>query len=366
MFLQRPDQASPSSRLADWIELLAASLPERAFGGGELQKIIRLEGEDRTNRRSRDDTTGDVEEGEITGKENSEIVRDVFAELQRRADLLGPDYPFEIELAEAAIGHRARLKWRPDGQEHAGALAYLYCLLVSARRHTLLELTEADKERTLTDGLRLHSEHRYGLLLQICASIALGGYLRGDVISFGYPRPDGSAFLDAHSRAWERFGAYAPVSQVPLGAPDKENDAGIDLIGWLSFPDGHASKVLVIGQVASGRNWEGKSALDRGNALRSWFKSASFTFFVPMMVMPFNITDARTTIQRGDGDLRRAVFEIEERQFGIVLDRDRVAASVAQAFGLAPEVRARIEGTDQFEQIATWVGVALADLREAA
>jgi hypothetical protein len=345
---------------------LAASQPDRAFGGGELQKIVRIEGEDRTNRRTRDEATGDIEEGEITGEANGEIVRDVFAELIRRRELLGQEYPFEIEMAEAAVGNRARLKWRPNAGDHPGALAYLYCLLISSRRHTMLGLTEADEDRTLADGLKLYSEYRYGLLMQVCATIALGGYLRGDVISFGYPRPDGSAFLDAHQQAWKRFGAYVPVSQVPLGAPDHENDAGIDLLGWLSFPDGHASKVLVIGQVASGRNWSGKSAWDRANALRSWFKSPSFNHFIPMMVMPFNITDARKTIQRGEDDLRRAVFEIEERQFGIVLDRDRVAASVGQALALDDLARARIEGVEKFDQVAVWVGIALADLTEAA
>jgi hypothetical protein len=217
----------------------------------------------------------------------------------------------------------------------------------------------------LSDGNLVHSEYRYGQILQIIATVALGGYLRGPVYSFGYPRPDGTSFLGAHSQVWQAFGAYAPVENVPIGLPDHENDAGIDLIGWLEFGDQMGAKILVIGQVASGRNWSGKSVVDRAKSLKSWFGGPSFEWFTPAMVMPFNITDARSTIKEVNDamELRRAVLEHEERQFGIMLDRDRIAYSTSIAFAQIDLLQDKIQGIENFAVVEEWVANVMVQIR---
>ncbi len=111
----------------------------------------------------------------------------------------------------------------------------MLCLIITCYRLKLLDLDARDNAKRASDGNLFYSEHRIGNLLQTCASLALGGYIRGDVVSFGYPRPDGSGFLQAHRETWRRFGAYEPVSEVPTGMPDSENDAGIDLIEVAEF-----------------------------------------------------------------------------------------------------------------------------------
>lgn len=367
MFLQRPEKENPASRLADWLELQALARPASAVGSGELEKMVRVESEERETRRRRDAVTGELEEGEITATESQDLSRVVFVELRRRASILKEEYPFAIETVGKSFSTRDRLRLNERWSEGPGSVAYIYCLLISAIRLSMVALNGGDEDIEMPDGRKFYSEFRYGYLLQICAAIALGGYLKGDVISFGYPRPDKSSFLPAHKKAWERIGAYAPCSGVPLGAPTDENDAGIDLIGWLNFHDKQPSKILVFGQVASGRNWTGKSVVDRANALRSWFNSPTFTFFIPAMIMPFNVTDARKTIRsEGAGDLRRSVFEFEERQFGVLLDRDRVCWCISEALRMRDEDKARVEGITDFPQVISWVSEAVRHLRDAA
>jgi hypothetical protein len=236
--------------------------------------------------------------------------------------------------------------------------------MISGLRLKLLEPEPDDQLVRNEDGLLLYSDSMLGRLFQICAAVALGGYIRGDVVSFGHPRPDHTSFLPAHRLAWERFGAYKPVSSVPIGLSPAQNDAGIDLISWLNFPDGHASKILIFGQVASGVDWIDKSVIDRVRALKSWFNQPTYENFVPLIAMPFNITDARTVIERGgDVDLRARLFEIEERAFGIVLDRDRIALSIASAFSLDEGSRDRIDEFSAFERVSRWVMGTLARVR---
>jgi hypothetical protein len=343
MRLSSPDRGAPGSRLADWLELSALRAPGRALGRGELLSVLRPEDDDRAHRRSFDPDSGEILEDDILGESYEQASRIAFQELSRRGGALGDQYPFQLASTLSPLGRTLSLRARAP--KTLGAVGYLLYLIISALRLKLLE-PEPDEEAVRNaDGLLLYSDSMFGRLFQICAAVALGGYIRGDVVSFGHPRPNHTGFLPAHQLAWERFGAYKPVSSVPIGLSPSQNDAGIDLISWLSFPDGHASKVLIFGQVASGVDWIDKSVVDSARALKSWFNQPTYENFVLLMAMPFNITDARTVIERGgDADIRAHLFEIEERAFGIVLDRDR------------------IDDFSAFERVSGWVMETLARL----
>jgi hypothetical protein len=360
MRLASPSRGAPGSRLADWLELVALHAPRRAVGRGDLLSVLRPDDEDRGRRRTFDAEAAEFLEAEILGESFEDVSRLVHQELTRRGESLGDHYPFKLSSV-GSLGRAMNLKALPP--ETPGAVGYLFCLIVSALRLNLLEPDEADENARNEEGLLLFSEHMFGKLFQVCAAAALGGYLQGEVVSFGHPRPDHTSFLPAHLTAWERFGAYKPVQTVPIGLSPSQKDAGIDLISWLNFPDGHAAKILVFGQVASGDDWVGKSVLDSARGLKSWFEGPVYENFIPLIAMPFNITDARAVIERGaDVDIRAQIFEVEERAFGIVLDRDRIAISISKAFSLDQGRRECIDQLSAFANVSTWVKETLTRL----
>lgn len=364
MNLTSPEAGQRASRLVDWLEVLAISQSGRWLGCSEIDKLIRLHESGRDARRTFDIETGENLEQEILQENSREILRSVVSEQKRRIDTLGELYPFETRDSLSWAGSSPQIKLEADQDLSAANISYLCCLLISSLRHGILAREDADNE-VLEDENLVHSEYRYGQVLQVCATIALGGYLGGPVYSFGYPRPDGTNFLDAHNKVWRDFGAYAPVENVPIGLPDQENDAGIDLIGWLEFGDRMGAKILVIGQVASGRNWSGKSVVDRAKSLKSWFGGGAYEWFTPAMIMPFNITDARATVRESSDALefRRKTLEHEERQYGIMLDRDRITRSTSFAFQLDDAAQSQIQGIDEFQIVEAWVVKVISQIR---
>lgn len=364
MILTSPDISHQTSRLVDWLEVLAIQQPDRWVGTSEIDKLLRMQDNGREGRRSFDPEAREDLEQEILAEVDREMLRSVVAELERRASTLAAEYPFELLRSTSRFGGAPRIKYRAPEKGRQGRAAYVCCLLISSIRHGILTIEDCDSD-SLADENLVHSEFRYGQVLQICATVALGGYIGGAVYSFGYPRPDGTTFLKAHQAVWHEFGAYAPVENVPVGAPDQENDAGIDLIGWLDFGDGMGAKILVIGQVASGRNWSGKSVVDRAKSLKGWFGGPSYEWFTPAMIMPFNITDARATVRKSSDPyiFRRAALEHEERQFGIMLDRDRISISIASAFALPAKITSKIQGFGQFSLIGEWTEKIVKQLR---
>jgi hypothetical protein len=363
MQLVNPEPSSPGSRLADWLELLALAADGGAVGQGELLSAARIEADGRAERIARDDVTGEPLDGEILDEGAKALVQAAFTEVKSRSKYLGAAYPYEVGTSGLLLSRTQTLRVREGAVADAAGL-YVFCLLVSSLRRGLIELEQRDQELRDDAGLLQFSDYQYGRLFQICASVAVGGYINGEVVSFGYPRPDRTSFLPAHQATWKRFNAYTPVTAVPFGLPDDENDAGIDLVAWTDFVDGSAAKLLLLGQVASGENWSGKSVTDSADSLLSWFSQPAFKHYVPLMVMPFDITDARRTINRsGAGDLRKAVLEFEERRFGLIFDRCRVVAAAEQALRFSEDKLQRIDGHDRIDEVVLWVERTLRALR---
>jgi hypothetical protein len=355
MPLTSPDIGSSPSLLADWVELQALVSSNRKAQRSVLDSIFRLTSEERSVRLKQDEETGTRDDGEIIESELEEVALNVADELEWRAEKLGPAYPFKLE--SRGVGNP---RWEllgpaePLTREH---LIYIACLLIVAFRRSLL-IPEDDIAEIFT--------HDYlGRIFQICACLAVGGYISGDVVSFGWPRATGDAFLPALRNAWDRFGAYTIVDAVPDGAPNNLKDGGLDVIGWRNFSDGRPARLIVFGQAASGDNWDGKSAREPSMTLiGSWFAGFRPAAWIPATIMPFLAHEDIDIVSSQDSESTiSGRMQYHEQAHGIIFDRIRVASSAHHALTSPSVDSARIDGAERVGEIAAWIDRVLTTVR---
>ena len=94
-----------------------------------------------------------------------------------------------------------------------------------------------DEETGETLDESILETHRNRPVDAVFGELAAGGYTAGEVVSFGFPRPTGTAFLPALRATYERFGAGTVKKSVPPGFPVATKD-DVDRIGqfhgWFS------------------------------------------------------------------------------------------------------------------------------------
>ena len=357
MPLASPDINSSPSLLADWLELQALAGPNRRAQRSILDSIFRLTSEERFVRLKQDDETGTRDDGEIIESGLEEISLSVSDELTWRAEKLGAAYPFRLE--RRGTGDPRWELLGPDGtvtEEHS---IYIACLFIVSFRRSLLI-----PEDTIAE---VFTHHHLGLIFQVCACLAVGGYISGDVVSFGWPRASGDAFLPALRNAWKRFGAYNIVDVAPDGAPNHLKDGGLDVIGWRNFSDGRPARLIVFGQAASGDNWSEKSAKEPSNALvGSWFIGFRPAAWIPATIMPFWAhEDVDLVSTRSSESTISGRMQHHEQTHGIIFDRARVVSSAHHALTSASVDSTRIDGADRIGEISAWVNRVLSTLRFA-
>jgi hypothetical protein len=270
MALTSPDIQAPRSLLADWLEIVALESRLGRATRSALDSIWRFTAEERSTRRRRDPSTGLAEDGEIADTQLENIIEDVLRELEWRASVLGPAYPFSLVRQPTSGDPLWELVAVADPADD-NHVVYTTCLLIVAYRRHILP----------PDDPHVFTDHYLGLLFQICSCLAVGGHVGADVVSFGWPRSTGEAFLPALKSAWGKFGGYNIVDTPPDGAPKRLQDGGIDIIAWRQFSDGRGARVLIFGQAASGDNWVGKSASGPADTLVShWFVGSRPRFWL--------------------------------------------------------------------------------------
>lgn len=340
------------SKLADWVEVSCLSSPRRSASRGNLLGILDLLGEEERGTLDFDNTTGDALEEEILENGRTAFADAVLDELQFRADTLGGNYPFEL----LGRGERWRLSRRQNTgtpTESAAQSCYIFCLLVCAiRDHAIHGADIAPIIQTMPN-------HFQWLAVEAAADV-----VSGNAYSFGFPRPNGVTFLQALAEMTNLLRVGQPLANVPLWSNGREKDAGIDVIAWRDFPDLRAGKLILVGQVASGNDWTGKSVKrDAPSFLSEWFSPRPTEHYVPAIFIPF--PQHHNCEDRNDAEFEvvaREEARHREIEFGLVIDRLRIVWAVARRVAQGDN-QGRAAGV---ERLNLWNQQALTVARAAA
>ena len=350
MPVSSPLPTDTRSRLADWLEVMSLATARGVATRGEVLGNYDLLADD-GHGVERDEETGDSLEAEILEDSRANVADVVLEELEYRAEILGANYPFRIE----ARGQNWRIVREAmiDNAEIVAARAcYTFCLLTSAIRDRCIQGTDVGPvERALANHF------------QAIASAAAAGLLGGEVVSFGWPRPGGTAFLPALRDVARKLRAGSPLAAAPLWSNGRDKDAGIDVIAWRDFPDARPGKIILFGQVASGNNWTEKSVKSDTPRFLSWFSKRPAEHYIPAIFIPF--PQHHGCAGREDAafeDVAHAEAWLREQEFGIVFDRLRIVATAAQRLAGASDVA---EG-GTLAAVNGWIADALGIARAAA
>lgn len=198
-------------------------------------------------------------------------VSELGAELERRATLLGDKYPFKIS------GNSIRLELN-----NVNGLVYAYCLCLSHVK---------DKS---TGNNRL-----YPRIFEKISAFAVQMFFGENAKSVrtGWPREDGvpksfAELADYLHKVTGQF-VYLPQDGSPTVAAMHLKDAGIDFVVYMTHIDGGPA-LVVLGQSAVGRNWNGKYEDVNLTKLNTLFHPLSWAHPVKAFAVPFCVTQLET------------------------------------------------------------------------
>jgi hypothetical protein len=321
-----PDETMHRTKVADWLELKALASQDGRVGFGTLISATALT----ENEQKEDVSDEDLAE--------DRLVLNAQEEIARRRKTVGADYPFKIDDLGHAFEFIAPVT-------EIGSV-YLFCLFLS---HAF-DRTIVPKKLAPTVTNRTRD------LFQACATIAAGGYVQGPSMSFGFPRPNGMEFLVALKKVFKLFGDGRPCSKPRKSAPPNVKDNGIDIIAWRRSVDNLPDTHYVIGQVASGNDWVGKSVkADREHFHKYWFVEEPGSQAEDAMFMPFGLEPDNDGKDIDYDDLRRDYMQNIGYRYGNLFYRDRIARYAAHGLQLIANGETDIERSGELKEVKRWV-----------
>lgn len=325
MPVNSPLPTDSRSRLADWLEVMSMATARGVATRSDVLGLYDLLGDD-GHSVEQDEETGEKLETEILEDARALAADSVLEELEYRLRILGDYYPFRIETR----GQNWRIihEMQPiDPETIPARTCYTFCLLTSAIRDRCIGGTGIGPiERALANHF------------QAIASEAAAGLLGGEVVSFGWPRPSGTAFLPALHDVARRLRSGTALNERPLWSNGRDKDAGIDVIAWRDFPDARPGKIVLLGQVASGNNWTEKSVKSDTHHFFSWFSKRPTEHFIPAIFIPF--PQHHGCVGRDNAafeDVAHAEAWLREQEFGLVIDRLRIVGTAAKRLTSTPD-----------------------------
>ena len=314
--------------IVDWLELSVICSEFNQAQISDLQRIW--------------DTHRNTEDTDFEG--NSQDTEDLFREsideeIRIRMNALGDAYPFDY----SDTGEEFFLK----EQLTEGATAYLYCLFMS----------HPDKDQVISGEIVPEIDNCVRDLFQICSTIAAAGEVIGSAISFGYPRADHTGFLTKLRETYALFGEGAVREQTLPGVTRSPKDDGVDVIAWSHSNDNASGKYYLLGQVASGRDWPGKSLLGiLPKFHENWFEVRPVSTPNPSIFIPFHIPPI------ADESLEERMRSLT-LEFGMVFYRLRIPLLINKGLESASAQNRRVERVSDFNKITTWVNNTCAMFR---
>lgn len=332
-----PEQTVHRAKLADWMELMAIASPDGRVAFATLLSQSAL---------SEDQPETNIAEQDRT---DDRFVLGVQAEIARRLSNVGDAYPFRID-------DKGRVLIFEQKFTRVGAV-YLFCLFIShAFDKSIMPKKLAPK---VTNEIRD--------LFQACATVAAGGWVAGPAISFGFPRPNGEAFLKALHRVYILFGDGKPRKRPRAAAARKIKDNGIDIIAWRRSIDKLPSTLYLIAQVASGADWIDKSVKpDREHFHEYWFDIKPGSQPHDAMFTPFALEPEDPEDGTPYGEVLADHMQSVAYKYGDLFYRDRLTRHLADGLGLAGPDANDIERIKDLKQVEQWVKAYAKRLKKAA
>lgn len=309
--------------LVDWIEFKALSNEFMTYKLSDL--------------RSLSEEIDDVVDDDIAYQDNIDEVKllEVFAEITLRQSSLAKAYPFL--LSEKTY----ELTALETDSRTVGGWVYLYCLIIS----------HAKSDEVLKVSIGLTPQDKRRDYLQVAATYAAGAEF-GNAISFGFPRPEHKAIINAIDVVFtQRIKEGICLPEPKDGYLTDAKDAGIDVIAWKNSLDDLPGKHLMYGQVASGYNWEDKSIIgDIPKFYNTFFYDTPGSPFISAMFIPFCLAKEKAKSKSNR-------INALTKEFGIIYYRYRLPrlAQLGYDQGVCEESGCYIERTDEFECFKNFV-----------
>lgn len=310
--------ASPDFRLAaDLIELTAWLASHKRALLTDLVAALEI-GQD------------EYENLDVVIETRDRITAETAGEIEYRARQLGEAYPFALDKRGSLLSFRDGHNW--------GRTLYLLSLVLShlsSEGSPVLEqagLLPADAEVVLL--------RRW---FQVCAAASIAAEIGGDAWTFGWPRPDGSAFLDKLKAIWGHLKDGSVREEPQPGSPCCVKDDEIDIIAARRSCDDSLGFPIILAQVASGKNWRSKPL--RGHAdyvfYPEWFSELPASQTLVYHVIPFAVDPVF---------VRR-----ETRRLGHLMHRVRLCFRALEAHEAKRRGAAMtIEGIEAFDEVNDW------------
>ncbi|GAB4080851.1 hypothetical protein GCU67_04725 [Modestobacter muralis] len=314
------EETATASDQADWLEANLLCGGTNTVSSASLARVLGLVEDFTPHRTFFDEETDESLDEEILDPERDQLLERVWTELSYRAEVMGDSYPFELKARGEDFTLSVAAATTAGVQ--SGRNCYVACLMIALCRQSIVMQAAVGDE---LPELKRASDR----IMQILSFKAAAHFIGGDAYWFGWPRIDSAkSYTAALQTIVDSLGFGKLRQAAPAWASGAEKDGTVDVVAWRSFPDKSYGSLVMYGQVASGKNWRGKSITTHIDGyFHEWFEDIPAKHWVPAMFMPFTLhATAGSTKTHSREEVMRGMARRDERDFGIIFDRLRVTS----------------------------------------